>query len=88
MCVNKRVNFTPLIQSAKLESRIQELESSSNELKKRLGEAEETRDSLQSNLDESESTCSKLQLQITQYRNVLGETVGFMLFVDSWEILI
>lgn len=64
-------------QSAKLESRIQDLESQKRDLECKVSEAEKKRDSLVSSLEESESSCSKLQSQVTQYRNVLSETVSY-----------
>lgn len=60
--------------SAKLESRIQDLESQNSELESKVRQAESKYDSLTSSLQESESSCSKLQSQVSQYRNVLAET--------------
>ncbi|KAL4237573.1 Ribosome binding protein 1 [Mactra antiquata] len=60
--------------SAKYESKIEELEEESSDLQKQLKQLEDTTSSLTSKLQDSDSNCNKLQSQVSQYRLVLGET--------------
>lgn len=79
-------------QSAKYEGQLSELERQIGELKSQLSEVTQSKDRLQSALQESDGSCSKLQSQVSQYRNVLAETVSavtqlVLLCVYVWKDL-